>query len=1044
MTEQAEEANLPFILAVGTSDGGTDALTQMLEHGAGPLGMAVCVIESNPATGPGTLAEVLGLHTGFPIVQPTDGSMPVAETIYVNRPGTMLLFRDGRIRVAPAAPADAPPRGVDAFFESLAAERGRHCAVLVLSGHGSDGAAGLRSAKSHGAVTIAQQPQSAHFDALPIAAIATGAVDLVLTPEHVLPQLKQLRDAGQANLDDGLLLQLVAALRAHTQIDFGDYKPSTIARRVERRMQRLGLREPAAYAERLQRDGSEANTLKSELLVGVTRSIPDAAAFKVLRDAALPRLSRRAADATLRLWVPACSTGEEAFATAMMLEEALEESALAHGFKLFATDIDPIALEHAGSGEYERTWAQQLPAARRERFLSRRGEAYVVEKALRDKVIFSRHDLLRDPPFSQLDLIVCRNLLSYLKPGVQDRIVQLFARALRDDGILWLGPSETVGASADQFTTLDASAHVYGVMPGRKSTPIPPPPKSAPTASLPPRRAKLDQLRPLLEALQAQYVPPCLVIDREFRLLYRFGEVDALLHLPIGAVSLDVRELLPEELTVPTTELLARVRDGGLAVRRDVDVQTPAGARRFDLRARALVVEHETLVALFFEGLRDAPRAGSADGDRHSTESESSERWQSRIDFLESNNQELQATNRELVASNQELQSTNEELQSVNAELHTVNSEYSEKVNELVVLHDELDRLLASVDVAILLLDDKLTIQRFNQAAARYFHILPTDVGRSLMDVANRLSYPQLFDDCAQARRSDVPISRRVQVEDGIHVQVQVRGQPAAPSGRSLVVTVTDLTGASGTQRQLGRLAAALEHTPALIAVVDAEDRVVHANRAFERSTGQSSEHGRPLALFELIPASERERSHDALARARSGVPWRGVVRRRRPDGGDMFELVYLVPTTSDDRSIIRISEPLTDEFVPYDRDRHSDEPEAVGPICYCLLSDSGLARVIDDRALVLLALAGEADFDPQHPQRFATAEDAEVLREMFRSPDRRALLGYRFAVRDPALARVVQVRILQMNQLGGGRQLLIELVELPAALRGYRSRAVE
>jgi two-component system CheB/CheR fusion protein len=1057
MIDEAEDADLPFILAVGISAVDTDALTQMLERGAGLIGMAVCVIAGNPpdlGETNGALCEKLALHTDLPVVYPHDGSLPLVDVIYVNRPGTVLSFRANRIRVTPTVRASADttstPRArghvhvIDPFFESLAAERGRHCAVAVLSGEGADGVAGLHKAKGHGAVTIAQQPQSARFGGLPAAAIATGAVDLVLTPEHVLPQLKQLRDAGQANLDDELLASLLRALRAHTQIDFIDYKPSTIARRVERRMQRLGLRGAAAYAERLQGDEAEAKALKSELLVGVSRFFRDEAALEGMRSSAIPRLRQRAADQALRIWVPGCSTGEEAFTIAMLLEEALENLPTQHGFKMFATDIDPLAIEHSGSGEYDSAAALQLPAAWRERFFSRRGDAYVVEKSLREKVIFSRHDLLRDPPFSHLDLIACRNLLSHLKPPVQERIVQLFARSLRDDGILWLGPTETVGGRADQFMTLDQRAHLYIALPGRQRTPLPPAPKVAASFSLPPRRAKLDQLRPLLEALQAQYVPPCLVIDREFRLLYRFGEVDALLRLPVGVVSLDVRALLPEELTAPTTELLSRVRDGGLAVRRDLDVQTADGPRRFDLRARALVVEHETLVALFFEGLRDVPNVGTNHGERHSTESESSERWQSRIDFLESNNEEMQANNRELVAANQELQSTNEELQSVNEELHTVNAEFSEKVNELISLHDELERLLASVDVAILLLDDKLTIQRFNQAAARYLNILPVDAGRSLIDVANRLSYPQLFDDCSQALRNDVPISRRIQVEDGVHVQVQVRGQGVAPGSRSLVVTVTDLTGASGTQRQLGRLAVALEHTPALIAVIDAEDRIVHANRAFERSVGHDPERVKQLALFELVPVSERDRTHDAMARTRSGVPWRGVARRRRPDGGDMFELVYLVPTTADDRSIIRISEALTEDFVPYDRDRQADEPETMGPLCYCLLSDSGLARVIDDRALELLELSSEADFDPQRPQRFAASEDADVLRDMFRSPDRRALHGYRFAVRDPALARVVQVRILQINQMSGGRQLLIELAELRAAVRGYRPRIPE
>jgi two-component system CheB/CheR fusion protein len=516
---------------------------------------------------------------------------------------------------------------------------------------------------------------------------------------------------------------------------------------------------------------------------------------------------------------------------------------------------------------------------------------------------------------------------------------------------------------------------------------------------------------------------------------------------------------LPDERSVLVTALWARARDGADVVYRELQITTEHGPRRFDLRARGVnLADHGPLIALFFEGLREYepdPQQMSPEGVGSETRDrmellerelrQTRESLQATIEELESSNEELQATNEELIAANEELQSTNEELQSVNEELHTVNAEYSEKVNELTVLNEDMDRLFASVDVGILLLDEKFFIRRFNTSATAYFNVLAQDVGRPLMHLSHRLRYPQLLDDCAQALRNPVlPIWRRVATDDGRQVQVQIRGHEgsalgSASPGRSLVVTVTDTTSVEGTQQQLSRLAVALEHSPVMIAVVDADDQIVHANGVFASSIGRDLKSLRGATLTQLVHPSERDRTREALARTRAGSRWRGVMRTT-VDGVDRFDLVRFVPATASDASVVRISEILDDRFVAYDRDRAPDEPTALGPVCYCLWTKMENQRVVDARVVDLLELASEREFDLADPHGFASAEDAVILRELVERPDSRGARGFCFPVLKAVPPRIVQIRIWPVPREHEPDRLLVEVAELPRAVRGFRA----
>ena len=624
--------------------------------------------------------------------------------------------------------------------------------------------------------------------------------------------------SAPALFEQPVLSRILAALHTHTGIDFDGYKEATATRRIERRMRELNVDDVHAYAEHVRADPYEAKALGRTILVGVTRFLRDPDAIGALRASAIPRLAQQARVKQLRLWVAACSTGEEAYSIAMLLQEALDALPDHMGFKLFATDVDAAAIAQASSGEFDPEQLEQLPDYLRARHFTRRGARYVVNKRLRERLLFSRHDITQDPPFSHLDLVSCRNLLIYFKPKVQAHVLRLLSAALNDEGLLWLGASESLGERADLFKALDARWRVFCARPNRKRDPVLMTTGGAAQTTEAARRMKKDDLSLLLQAIHQVYVPPCLVIDSHYRLLYRFGDLDALLRLPTGAVTLDVRDLLPDELSALITALSSRARQGGDIVYRDLSATTDQGTRRFDLRACPLTLpDHGNLIALFFEGLasaQTAPETMLGDAavqqlyqERPGTRDrldflenelrQTRESLQATIEELESSNEEMQATNEELIAANEELQSTNEELQSVNDQLHLESTENGEKVSELAVTNGDMEQLLANLDVGLVLLDEKLVIRRFNPTATLHFNLLPQDVGRSLTHLSHRLRYENLVEECQRALHEPVPPRwQSVQTSDGRRLQLQLRGYEATSStstaavSRKLVIAV--------------------------------------------------------------------------------------------------------------------------------------------------------------------------------------------------------------------------------------------------------------
>jgi two-component system, chemotaxis family, CheB/CheR fusion protein len=805
----ASEAQRTLVVGVGASAGGLEALMQLLDPAELPFGAAVIVIQHLAPDHRSLMVELLQQHTRLQVVPATDQTQIEPDTVYVIQPRTLVrVTAAGRLAVVASERHTLRP--IDLLFESLAESCGSACAGVVLSGTGQDGTLGLQSLKKAGGLTIVQRPETARFDGMPQAALASGCVDLMLSPDEMLAEVRSNLLQPEAVFGDNdpgkvrMLGTIFAAVRGHTGVDFSHYKLGTIARRVERRMEQRKIADLGAYTKLVQSERDEANALQQELLIGVTAFMRDAEAIEALRNVAIPRLLETSSDSALRVWVAGCSTGEEAYSLAMLIDDALRAQDSSRELKVFATDIDERALERAGQGKFSAESVAAIPSRLSERYLVADGEDYVVVKSLREKLLFSRHNVVTDPPFPRIHLVTCRNLLIYLKPRVQQRVLTTFCNALTSDGLLWLGSSEALGGHADDFEVLDTRWKLFRAKPDRPRRNLT---MSTAVRRELPRPTRVDLGQEIAQALVSGFLPPTIVVDESMQLAYRYGDVAALIHVPEGKASLDVRELLPHSLAVVVSMAVQRARNTQEdSVFRNLTTQLHNGMEAsFDVRARPLRVRGRTLVALVFE-ISKQPLAAADDQEAIAIDPEvqlrmsslerelreSQAHLQTTVEELESSNQELQATNEELVASNEELQSTNEELQSVNEELHTINAEHAQRLDELVQITQDLDQLLSTLDVGIVFLDTDLHIRRFNKRAGTYISVLPQDIGRPLMHLTHSLDYPDLLRDCAHVIKSNEPHACTVDWRSGrVKVRMHAFSGPAnQPKG--LVISLAE------------------------------------------------------------------------------------------------------------------------------------------------------------------------------------------------------------------------------------------------------------
>jgi two-component system CheB/CheR fusion protein len=809
-------STLPFpVVGIGASAGGLQAVKSFFEHMPNDNGMAFVIIFHLSPDYPSQVDRIIQEVTKMPVRQVTETVSIEKNTVYIISPAHNLMMNDGYLSVTPSVRPPGTHVAIDLFFRDLADVHKERAFCLVLSGTGSDGAVGLSRIKEQGGITLVQTPDDAEYDGMPRAAINTQMVDLILPvvemPQKLLelwrnaksitlptandPEIKTTPPASErdAAIAEQHLQDILMQLRAGTGHDFKHYKRATVLRRIERRLQVTAQPDLGAYYDYLQAHPEETKALLGDMLIGVTNFFRDREAFEALERNVIPDLVKSLQDTLphrdeIRIWSAGCSTGEEAYSLAILLTEQMTLESSPAKLQVFASDIDDRAISFGRNGVYPEAIITDVPPPRMRQYFTLENQHYRVRKEIREKVLFAKHSLLLDPPFSQIDLIVCRNLLIYLDRGVQRDIMQIFHFALRPGGYLFLGSSESADSCLDLFTPVDKRNRIFrakSMSSSPRRTPAMPRGGYARTSLAPPtapaeaRKVSFADIH--LRALE-KAAPPSIIVDFNANILHMSEGAGRFLRYVAGEISRNLLTLAHPDLRLDIRTTLFQVQQSGLPVAsRKVRIEREQRSYLVDLNVHPYKddeTDSEYILVIFEEREVDAHEVldviasqtenqmlANLEHELQRTKlqlQETVEQSDVSSEELKASNEEMHAINEELRSATEELETSKEELQSINEELLTVNSELKAKVEETDKINDYLTNLIASTDIATVFIDRNLRIRWFTPRATEIFSMLPVDTGRSLMDITNRLDYPEIAEDVATVFESLNMIEREV------------------------------------------------------------------------------------------------------------------------------------------------------------------------------------------------------------------------------------------------------------------------------------------
>ena len=905
------------IVGIGASAGGLaafEAFFSALPADDDESGTAFVLVQHLAPDHKSILAELVRRYCRLPVIEIEDGMSVRPSTVYIIPPNRDLAFADGVLNLLEPAVPHGQRRTIDVFFRSLALGQRERAIGIVLSGTGSDGMLGARAIKGEGGMLMAQNPESTDYDGMPRSVIGTGLVDYVLPPAEMPAQLlayvtRTVHPLAPAPNSESRaeLQQVFAALQEQTGHDFALYKQNTIGRRIERRMAVHQIEKLSDYVRRLKESPPEVEALFRELLIGVTSFFRDPEVFEALATQLLPRLlARKGVDSVIRVWVAGCSTGEEAYSIAILLREKLDALDSQLRVQVFATDIDPRAIAVARAGVYSANVAADIDTERLARcFTQQEDGSYRIQKSIRDLLVFSEQDVIKDPPFSNLDLISCRNLMIYMGPELQQKLIPLFHYALCPGGALLLGTSETVGEFGQLFSTSDRKAKLYQRVDdvqgmARPFLGKPPLPSEAGDVRRSKKKdAEEGQLSPreVTERALSEDTPVAALVNERGDLLYLHGHTGQYLEPAPGAIGVNIlkmaREGLRHELTAALHRAVTkkervsrpqlRVKTNGDFTLVDVTVRPAAADPRALQGPRLFLVTFEPAQALAaLVEPKAAPSEPSVSSQRPAEErgriAELERELHAKDEYLhatheemQSSNEELQSTNEELQSTNEELETSKEELQSLNEELATVNAELQNKVTDLSSVNNDMNNLLSATGIGTVFVDQKLRIRRFTPAVTQFINLIQTDVGRPLGHiVSNLVGYDRLVPDVQAVLETLTPGTVEVQTHAGASYLMRIKPYRTAENvADGAVVTFTEVTAIKDLQaalRESDTLRAqvgAVRDAQDAITVHDMEGRILAWNPGAVRMYGWSEAEALAMNIRSIIPPRERE---DALA----------------------------------------------------------------------------------------------------------------------------------------------------------------------------------
>lgn len=891
------------IVGIGTSAGGLQALVQLFEGVAERTGMAFVVIQHLNANNDSTLDEILSRVTAMPVSKVTDNAVVQPNHIYVIAPGTELTISHGVLTVSPQQCGVGRYTPIDSFLESLAMDKASKALGVILSGSGADGAQGVKEIKAVGGIAFAQTPQSAEFDSMPRSAIATGMVDFILTPSQIAGELSRI---GQSQiitspvLEDGELFpdegdalnRIVALLRKASGINFAEYKQLTVKRRILRRMVLLKIDMLDDYVAYLLKNSAELTALQQDILINVTKFFRDPQAFETLKKVVFPSIvSAAPPNVPIRLWVPGCSTGEEAYSLAIALLEFLEDNTVNRRIQIFATDINEIVIEKARAGIYPKTIMTDVLPVRLSRFFVEVEQGYQVSKTIRDICVFARQDIGQDPPISRVDLVSCRNVMIYFGPALHKRIFPIFHYALNPNGVLMLGASESIGVFADLFDLVDKKHRIYT----KKSvaTPMFFDFALAEHAASIQIRSKdvlegssggtwLDVQKEADRIVLSKYASPGVIINSKLDIIQFRGRTGVYLEPASGMPSVNLLKMAREGLFAGLRAAVNQAKKENVLVKKE-GLHILKNGHSLSVNVDVIPIngpfqKGEYFLVLFRDGASQSMSDRTSDSGVAAQDIfqqtravdevlrlkqeviAAKEYLQSIIDQHEATNEDLRYANEEVQSSNEELQSMNEEmetakeeLQSTNEELMTLNEELINRNMELNHVNNDMINLLRSISLPVLILSSDLRIRRFNSVAEKVFNLIGADVGRPISNIKPNINVPDLEQASLQVIDTLNSMEQEVQDKWGNWYSMQIRPYRTTDNKiDGVIITFADI---DAIKRSIRVVQEAREYAEAIVetvrhpmVVLDADLRLKTANNAFYQTfrlipgelTGQS------------------------------------------------------------------------------------------------------------------------------------------------------------------------------------------------------------
>ena len=941
------------VVGIGASAGGLEALQHFFDNLAHDTSMAFVVVQHLSPDFKSLMDELLARHTKLPIHLVENGMAVEPGHVYLIPPKKEMIISSGRLLLCERDRQHELTLPIDVFFRSLAQDCGHRSIAIVLSGTGSDGSRGICDVHEAGGLVVVQDLESAQFDGMPRTARDTGVADWVVAPQQMPAilesHLKRIEaqppppsgarsrsTPSSAALDD-----VYRMLETEFGLDFTHYKPSTVTRRIERRLALARIDDVQQYVARLRSERGELDVLYRDLLVGVTRFFRNEQAFELLQQRVLPDLlSRCPPGRTLRAWVAGCATGEEAYSLAILLHELTAQHP-DRSFQIFATDVHRGSIELASRAFYSESSLVNVSPERRDRYFIRSGGSYQLVPELRQAIVFAPHNVIKDAPFTRVDLVSCRNMLIYFQPPVQQKVLNQFHFALNRGGIMFLGPSESPGALIKDFEVVDQHWRMYRkhsdvrtpVDPRHRHRPAEGEGHAAPSqgsGSSPFARYSMSNLLATYDVLLEDYMPASLLVNDRNELVHAFGGASRFLKPRDGRQGLEIFDQVDEDLRL--------VLAGGL--RRALLSQAPIVFRNLRLKSSGEDVVHDISlrrvaprntevphILISFEVHAERPlppvvastidlgdisrdQLGVLEAELEYTK----ENLQSAIEQLETGNEELQASNEELMSSNEELQSTNEELQSVNEELYTVNAEYQSKIGQLTELTNDMDNLLASTDIGTIFLDEHLRIRKFTPQVAESFNLMPQDLGRSIETFTNTMQHPALVSDIRQVLATGTRVEREVRDHRDRSYFLRILPYRAKGGTSGAVITFVEISGLKAAEDALFHerylLDSLLNSVPDAIYFRDTRGKLIRANPALAARVGLAAASGAigktPLEMPDHATALELHHQDEEVLRTGEAQHYK-LEQRTRADGLPQWDLATRLPLRGRDSEIVGV-----------------------------------------------------------------------------------------------------------------------------------------